>query len=74
MTEIYPTKEAIQEHKDKVYQMILLYLLDHTPIELVDAAFKSLAGDGAVYLNQSENVNFTQVRAKLRKIRVIEVE
>ena len=76
MEETYPTKRDIQEHKDKVYQMCLLYIGGEVPIENLNAALLSLAGDATMWLyNNREHAGFNieSAKIKLLHLKVVEI-
>jgi hypothetical protein len=78
----YPTKQDIELHKDKVWQMLLLIFKDMTPeiggvmkssTEDVANSLRSLAGDAAlwVYNNQSKNLDMNKVGKFISNLKVI---
>lgn len=46
--EKYPQKIHIQEHKDELYQRLLLYYCGIMDLTLVEGAFRALAGDAGL--------------------------
>jgi hypothetical protein len=86
MTELtYPTKEDVELHKDKVWQMLILTFKSMTPemggalkfsTEDISIALRSLAGDSAlwVYNNQSKNLDMNKVGKFISNMKVISTE
>ena len=81
----YPTQSDIEQHKEKVWQMLVLLFKDMTPemngimkisTESVGNAIRSLAGDASlwVYNNESKQLDLSKVGKFISTLKIVNIE